>query len=126
MEEGIGQFMKRYLAILLVLFTVTACGTGGGVVGSYLDQERPQDGMTDFGGSMSPRSFLMRNLPGGDDGYSIGFRDGCSTTMSFGVGLLRTHPFKYDVTRGMKDVQYYAGFRAGTVYCTYYADVDPL
>lgn len=119
--------MIKKFTTLLVLLTVTGCaGMTNGVMGDYLSVERKNDGMTDFGNTYSPRPFLLRNIPGGDDSYSTGFRDGCSTTINFGVGLVRSHPFAYDVTRGLKDKEYYAGYRAGTVYCVYYADVDPL
>lgn len=118
----------RIFAVFMVLPILAACSnifeTGGMM--AYTDKPVEREGMTGFGGSMSPRPFLMRNIPGGDENYSQGFRDGCSTTINFGVGLVRSHPFKYDVIRGLKDKEYYAGYRAGTVYCTYFADVDPL
>lgn len=96
------------------------------LMGAYTDRTNPQRGPTDFGEWASPRPLMMRNLPGGDDSYSTGFQDGCSTTINFGEGLVRTHPFAYNIDRGLKDKNYYAGYRAGTVYCVYFADVDPL
>lgn len=120
--------MYNFLTILIAMVMLTACGSvdTSAMMGSYLDKERPYDGMTDFGSGLSPRPFLLRNIPGGDDSYSQGFRDGCSTTINFSVGFVRSHPFAYDVARGLKDRQYYAGYRSGTVYCVYFADVDPL
>ncbi len=117
--------MIKRISIIALLLLVSGC-YGGKMLGNFLDQERPTDLPTTFGGSMSPRPLFMSNLPGGDDSYSTGFREGCQTTISYGEGMLRMYDFAYDIDRGLKDKEYYAGYRAGTVYCTYFADVDPL
>ncbi|NDF12554.1 MAG: hypothetical protein EB060_07075 [Proteobacteria bacterium] len=103
--------MRGFLLILTVVLALSACQPTAG----------------DFGGAFSPHPFQMRNIPSGDDSYSVGWRDGCQTfTGAVGEGLLRTQPFSYDINRALEDSDYYKGWRAGMTYCTYYTDYDPI
>jgi len=82
-----------------------------------------------FGGSsfLEPRPLLMRGIPSGEDAYSQGWRDACQTFVGIvGSGMLRMQPFAYDPERGVKDKEYYKGWRDGLSYCTYYTDYDPI
>jgi hypothetical protein len=118
--------MIRFLGILALTLMLPACSVDS-VVGGILNQSRDDLPGMKFGSGASPRPFQMRNLPGGEDSYSVGFRDGCETTTGIaGVGLNRTHELAYDIDRGLKDREYYAGYRAGHVYCLFYTDYDPL
>ena len=130
MREG----MFKFLQIIAILGLVSGCSgdsiMGGSFMGrdyhGYADGVEAGDAAVGFGSYMSPRPFMMRNIPGGSDAYSVGFRDGCETTTGLGSGLNRMHDMGYDVDRGLKDKHYYAGYRAGHVYCLFYTDVDPL
>ena len=75
----------------------------------------------------TPEPLWIEDLPDGDDSYCQGFRDGCNTAVGIiGSGLLRMHPFAYDINRGIEDRDYYRGQRTGYNYCTYYVDSEPL
>lgn len=71
-----------------------------------------------------PRPYLMRGVPDGDDSYTEGFRDGCSTALSVvAQGLLRsTNAPRYDGWRLTSDAFYSAGFVDGDEHCTYLYD----
>ncbi len=73
----------------------------------------------------TPRPYQMRNIPQGDDSYSLGFRDGCNTGIGLvGSAMLQNHDFSYDAARALEDKDYAQGFRAGQGYCVGY--VDPV
>ncbi len=75
----------------------------------------------------TPEPAFLDGIPEGDDSYSQGFRDGCNTFTGFvASGFPRGHDFAYDAERGIKDRDYYVGYRIGSDYCTYYSDYDPL
>ena len=77
-------------------------------------------------GYSSPAPELLRDIPDGQDSFSIGWRDGCNTYLGFtGSGLLQMRSFTYDINRSLKDKQYTSGFREGANLCMYYTDTRP-
>ncbi len=77
------------------------------------------------GALLGPRAEL--HLPEGNDPASVGFRDGCNSSLgNIGSGMLQARPFSLDVNRGIEDKQYYEGYRTGANYCTYFLDAAPI
>lgn len=77
-------------------------------------------------GTFSPTPALLRNVPQGNDSFSVGWRDGCSTYLGFtGSGLIEAREFAFDINRSLSDKQYAAGFREGASLCMYYTDTRP-
>lgn len=76
--------------------------------------------------SYTPTPMLMRDIPEGQDSFSIGWREGCNTYLGFtGSGFLQMRSYTYDVNRSLTDKMYAAGFREGASYCMYYTDTRP-
>ncbi len=72
---------------------------------------------------------FMGDLPAGNDSYSLGFRQGCSSALSIiGVGGVSTfqNEISLDTNRKSEDPLYHKGWNSGNNYCSYYTDVDPL
>ena len=67
-------------------------------------------------------------LPQGDDSYSVGFRDGCDSSLGIvgGGTVASTNDFSMDANRGIEDRDYYEGYQMGANYCTYYLDPGPI
>lgn len=109
--------MGKILNIVFLLFIVSGC---------FFDEEKYRA----RGGHLSPwtprPAFL--SMPDGDDSYSQGFRDGCTTYLGAAgaSGLRMAHGYAYDANRGIEDRDYYIGYRMGVDHCTYYVDIDPL
>ena len=77
-------------------------------------------------GTSSPMPQLLRNIPDGQDSFSVGWRDGCNTYLGFsGSGFVQMRGFTYDINRSLKDKQYTSGFREGANLCMYYTDTRP-
>ena len=72
-----------------------------------------------------PVAPFMRNLPKGNDSYSVGFRDGCETFLgAVGAGMMRTLPTHVDGWKMTEDQLYARGWSDGGTYCTFYLDWD--
>lgn len=67
-------------------------------------------------------------VPEGDDSYSVGFRDGCDSSLGMGgAGMVSaTNDFTYDANRGIEDKKYYEGYRSGANYCLFFLDSGPI
>ena len=77
-------------------------------------------------GYSSPMPQFLRNIPEGQDSFSVGWRDGCNTYLGFtGSGFVQMRGFTYDINRSLKDKQYTSGFREGANLCMYYTDTRP-
>ncbi len=77
-------------------------------------------------GTMAPVPMGMRNVPDGQDSFSVGWRDGCNTYLGFtGSGLVQMRGFSYDINRSLQDRMYATGFREGASLCMYYSDTRP-
>ena len=77
--------------------------------------------------SMNIKPPFLR-LPEGDDPYSVGFRDGCDSSLGMaGAGPVgSTNNFSFDPNRGIEDKKYYDGYRMGANYCLYFLDPGPI
>jgi hypothetical protein len=72
-----------------------------------------------------PLPVFMRNLPKGNDSYSVGFRDGCETFLSIvGPGPMRMLQSKVDGWKMTQDKLYSRGWSDGGTHCTFYLDWD--
>lgn len=106
--------MKRSFLMGITAMTLMLCGC--------MDQLIDSNGF----GSYSPTPVLMRNVPQGNDSFSVGWRDGCNTYLGFtGSGLIETRSFTFDINRSLSDKQYAAGFREGASMCMYFTDTRP-
>ena len=77
-------------------------------------------------GTLSPMPMQMRNIPEGQDSFSVGWRDGCNSYLGFaGSGLVQMRDFTYDINRSLQDKPYASGFREGASLCMYYTDTRP-
>lgn len=77
-------------------------------------------------GSFSPTPMLLRDIPQGQDSFSVGWRDGCNSYLGFtGSGLMQFRGYTYDINRSLTDKMYAAGFREGASLCMYYTDTRP-
>ena len=99
--------MKNLIALILIL-PLSACIT-------LLDEGAKP-------GLFSPKPLFLRNLPQGEDRYSIGFRDGCYNIMGqTGFGLIRMYDRPINPNKNfITNEQYQQGFRQGDRYCGVY------
>jgi len=102
------HIIMRLNVLLLLIILLPSCVT------LTDDNGRP--------GFMSPNTLFLRNLPQGDDNYSMGFRDGCYNFMGQnGFGLLRMYDRPLRVEDNLlTDNLYQQGYRHGDRYCGVY------
>lgn len=77
----------------------------------------------DVNGWFAPTPMFMRNIPDGNDSYSVGFRDSCNTYLGIiGVGPEQLHGYQIDNSRVLVDAAYNKGMLDGRSYCTHFLD----
>lgn len=77
---------------------------------------------TDNFSMLSPKPFLMRNIPDGKDSYSQGFRDACYIYLgNHGFGIHRFYTGGPD-PKSIYDKQYKSGYTDGDRYCGTYTN----
>jgi hypothetical protein len=78
-------------------------------------------------GIFTPNPPFLKNLPQGDDSFSLGFREGCYNAIGQeGYGMMRMFdkPVNYDMASTEK--LYVDGYRHGDRYCSAYVNKDMI
>ena len=106
---GLLKMMKKTLFTLMILAVVTGCTTLG------------PNGKLGF---TSPNYLFLRNLPQGDDAYSVGFREGCYNFIGqVGYGMARFYDAAPSNDPAMiTDKLYKMGYMHGDRHCVVYAN----
>lgn len=105
--------MTKKLILFSLIATVSACTMPEH---NYLPR---------FVGYKTP---LLYGVPEGDDSFSVGWRDGCNTSLAIaGEGALRLIKEKIDADnsyRFNKDQRYDKGYTTGSGYCANFLDYN--
>lgn len=102
----------KYFVLLVLFVFLTGCGG--------LDPRTALIPLPGAEETMGPTNMFLRNLPQGNDSYSVGFRDGCNTYMAYqGTGVLQFKEFRQDNARMIEDQMYAMGYEDGRNHCTY-------
>lgn len=80
----------------------------------------------DSAGNLSvfaPKPIFLRNLPQGNDSYSVGFRQGCYNMIGqTGQGMMRMYDSPYDAVDYLNDDLYNQGYKHGDRHCGTYVN----
>lgn len=102
--------MKKFAFLFLLVF----------LMGCSSDPRTPLIALPGAEETMGPTNMFLRNLPQGNDSYSVGFRDGCNTYMGIiGTSVLQFKEFRQDNARMIEDQMYATGYEDGRNHCTY-------
>ena len=117
-----GKTIKITLILAVVIITSAACMPNSGLRNFTGVRGSPVTGEKTF---MLPRRAYVRGLPTGDDGYSVGFRNGCQTGMGvIGTGTMRLLPERIDSEKLIDDNMYMRGWHDGISHCSDRLDLE--
>jgi len=102
--------MQKIIAAFILITLLSGCVT-------LLDKEGHE-------GAFSPTPLFLKDLPQGEDNYSMGFRDGCYNFIGQnGYGLARMYDRSINPDDELLvDKLYQQGYRHGDRYCGVYVN----